>query len=128
MFEVTEGEEVIDRAHLRSILAEYKKQGFQVALDDFGAGYSGLNLLADCPVDIVKMDMEMTRDIDKRPRAQAIMRGMAELCGVLGSRVVAEGVETPAEYSTLRDCGVSLMQGYLLARPETEKLPGFLLP
>ena len=128
MFEVTEGEEVIDRAHLRSILAEYKKQGFVVALDDFGAGYSGLNLLADCPVDIVKMDMEMTRNIEQRPRAKAIMRNMVELCSAMGSRVVAEGVKTLAEYTTLRDCGVSLMQGYLLARPEIEKLPGFLLP
>ena len=128
IFEVTEGEEVIDRNHLRSIFTEYQKRGFQVALDDFGAGYSGLNLLADCPADIVKLDMELTRNIDQRPAARMIVRAMVALGEAMGRRIVAEGVETLEEYRTLRDCGISLMQGYLLARPGLESLPAFQLP
>ncbi len=128
IFEVTEGEEVLDRDHLRKIFEEYQKRGFQVALDDFGAGYSGLNLLADCPADIIKLDMELTRHIESRPSARIIVRAMVALGEALGSRIVAEGIETLEEYGTLRDCGVSLMQGYLLARPEVERLPEFRLP
>ena len=128
IFEVTEGEEVLDHDHLRAIFTEYRKRGFQVALDDFGAGYSGLNLLADCPADIVKLDMQLTRNIDSRPAARVIVRAMVGLCEQLGSRIVAEGVETLEEYETLRDCGISLMQGYLLARPGLERLPSFVLP
>ena len=128
IFEVTEGEEVLDRDHLRKIFEEYQKRGFQVALDDFGAGYSGLNLLADCPANIIKLDMELTRNIESRPSARIIVRAMVALGEALGSRMVAEGIETLEEYTTLRDCGVSLMQGYLLARPAVEALPEFWLP
>ncbi len=128
IFEVTEGEEVVDRQHLCAIFTEYQRRGFQVALDDFGAGYSGLNLLADCPADIIKLDMELTRDIERRAPARVIVRAMVGLGEELGKRIVAEGVETVDEFRTLRDCGVSLMQGYLLGRPEREQLPGFRLP
>ncbi len=128
IFEFTEAEQVVDPAHLRSIIAEYRRQGFQIAIDDFGAGYSGLTLLAELPPDILKLDMALTRNLHQRPAAAAIVRSMVELARSLGSKVVAEGIETVEEYAALKDCGISLMQGYLLAKPAFEKLPEFILP
>ena len=122
IFEITEVEEVTDRKHLLEIVEEYRRQGFQVVLDDLGSGYSGLNLLAELTPDLVKMDMDLTRKIDSRPVAQAIVRKLVELCDGLQVDLVAEGVETEAEYDVLRGIGVRLMQGYLLARPEFEHL------
>ncbi len=128
IFEITEAEEVRDRQHLVNIVAEYHKHGFQMALDDFGAGYSGLNLLADLGPDIVKLDMDLTRNIDQRPAALTILRSMVHLGRSLNMTLVAEGIETVAEYQALRESGIRLMQGYLLAKPAFEKLPGFVLP
>ncbi|SFS10595.1 EAL domain, c-di-GMP-specific phosphodiesterase class I (or its enzymatically inactive variant) [Granulicella pectinivorans] len=128
IFEITETEQVQDRAHLRGIVAEYRRLGFKVALDDFGAGHSGLNLLADFPTDIIKLDMELTRDLPNRPTALLILKTMVRLAEELGSELVAEGVETVEEFEALKACGVRLMQGYLFARPGFECLPDVLLP
>jgi EAL domain-containing protein (putative c-di-GMP-specific phosphodiesterase class I) len=128
IFEITEGEEVRDRAHLRNIVAEYRRLGFKVALDDFGAGHSGMNLLADFPADMIKLDMELTRDLQDRPRAIAIVKSMVRLAEELGSALVAEGVETKDEFRALEACGVTLMQGYLFARPGFEALPAIDMP
>lgn len=123
MFEVTEGERVEDRPHLVRILNEYKRQGFTTAIDDFGAGHSGLNLLAEFVPDVIKLDMDLIRDIDKSRSRQAIVGSMIKLARALDIAVIAEGVETRDEASTLRRMGISLMQGYLLARPGFERLP-----
>ncbi len=128
IFEMTENEMIVDRGHLRAIATEYRRHGFKIAIDDFGAGHSGLNLLADFPADIIKLDMELTRNLHQRPRAIAIMKHMVSLATSLGSRVVAEGIETLDEFRAVEDCGISLMQGYLLARPGFEMLPEVSLP
>lgn len=128
IFEVTEGEEVHDPKHLQSIADEYRRHGFQIALDDFGAGYSNLNLFADLSADIVKLDMALTRNLHLRPKAMRITRSIADLCHDLNITVIAEGIETPDEFHALRDCGIDLMQGYLLAKPAFEALPAFSLP
>jgi EAL domain-containing protein (putative c-di-GMP-specific phosphodiesterase class I) len=128
VFEITEAEEVRDRNHLRSIVEEYHKLGFKIALDDFGAGYCGLNLLADLPADIIKLDMDLTRELHRRPTALVIVKQMVELSRKLGSHLIAEGVETLQEYLALRSCGIRLMQGYLFAKPALEALPPFSLP
>ncbi len=128
LFEITEGEEVHDPAHLLAIADEYRRHGFLIALDDFGAGYSNLNLLSTLPADILKLDMALTRDLHLRPRAQHIVRSVADLCRALGAVVIAEGVETVNEYKAVRDCGITHMQGYLLAKPAFEALPAFTLP
>jgi EAL domain-containing protein (putative c-di-GMP-specific phosphodiesterase class I) len=128
IFEITEAEEVRNPAHLRNVVEEYRRHGFQVALDDFGAGYCGLNLLAEFPTDIIKMDMNLTRNLDRRPAALAIVKQMVELAHTLGSTVIAEGIENLQEYDALRACGIHLMQGYLFAKPALEALPSFSLP
>ncbi len=77
IFEVTEGEQVQDRPHLVNIFREYRRFGFNTAIDDFGAGYAGLNLLAEYQPDIVKIDMDLVRGIDQHRARQVIVLGIA---------------------------------------------------
>ena len=93
------------------------------AIDDFGAGYAGLNLLADFQPDIVKLDMALIRHIDTDRARQTIVGAMAAIGTLLGIAVIAEGVEQPREALVLHHLGISLMQGYLFARPGFEMLP-----
>lgn len=122
IFEITEGERVADHAHLREIVTHYQQQGFKVALDDFGAGYSGLNLLAELDADIIKLDMALIRNIHNDRKRQIIVRGILQVCRELGSQVIAEGVETKDELLQLRDMGIELFQGYYFARPSFRAL------
>ncbi|ALG71573.1 diguanylate phosphodiesterase [Azospirillum thiophilum] len=117
IFEVTENERVVDHDHLKGIFTEYRRQGFLTAIDDFGSGYSGLNLLAEFQPDIIKLDMELTRGIDANRARRSIVKAILAVCGDLGITPIAEGIETVDEAKTLRDLGVTLMQGYLFARP-----------
>lgn len=117
IFEVTEGERVEDGPWLASILREYKRYGFLTAIDDFGAGYAGLTLLADFTPDIIKLDMSLVRGVDTSKARQAIARGLVRICQEMGIQIVAEGVETAAERDFFLGEGVTLMQGYLFARP-----------
>jgi len=117
IFEVTEGERVEDGAWLAQILREYQRCGFLTAIDDFGAGFAGLKLLADFQPDLIKIDMDLVRNIDTNASRQAIVRGLMRMCQELGVRVIAEGIETVGERDFLHDAGVRLMQGYLFARP-----------
>ncbi len=122
IFEVTEGERVTDRKHLISIFREYRRHGLQTAIDDFGAGFAGLDLLSDFQPDILKLDMAIVRGIENRPASRAIVRAVVSLCRELGIRLVAEGVETRTEFTVLEDLGVELFQGYLFAKPTLEAL------
>ncbi len=120
IFETVEGEHINDGKWLAEILREYKRIGFLTAIDDFGAGYAGLNLLAEFQPDIVKLDMGLVRHVDQSRARQAIARGVARICDELGIRIIAEGIETVGEYSFFKDLGVSLMQGYLFSKPMFE--------
>ena len=117
IFEVTEGEQVQDRPHLVNIFQEYKRMGFRTAIDDFGAGYAGLNLLSEFQPDFIKVDMELIRDVDTSVPKQAIVHGIVSICAALNVRVLAEGIETIAERDFLISAGIDLMQGYLFCRP-----------
>ncbi len=123
VFEITEAEKVKDKAHLAAIVAEYRRHGFRLALDDFGAGYSSLNLLASVSTDVLKLDLDLIRDLPVRPTALAIVKAVVALGSSLGVEIVAEGIETVEEYEAVRDCGIHLMQGYLFAKPAFEALP-----
>ena len=123
MFEFTENEEVRDTGHLRSIIAEYRKQGFVTAIDDFGAGRSGLSLLADFQPDLIKLDMHLVRDIHTSRARQAIVAGLANICRELDIVLLAEGVECEDEFLVLKAAGIGLFQGYWFARPAFEALP-----
>ncbi len=123
MFEVTEGEKVIDHDHLKKIFIEYKKQNFTTAIDDFGAGYAGLNLLADWQPDVIKLDMSLTRNIHNDHVRRALVFGIIAVCKQLSIQIIAEGIESKEERDTLYSHGVNLFQGYYFARPGFECLP-----
>ncbi len=117
IFEVAEAEQVMDRPHLVNIFREYRRFGFNTAIDDFGAGYAGLNLLAEYQPDFLKIDMGLTRNIDQNLPRQSIVKGIVAICRDLGVNVVAEGIETKAERDFLYSVGIHLMQGYLFCKP-----------
>ncbi|WP_434930522.1 EAL domain-containing protein [Shewanella sp. HL-SH5] len=123
MFEFTEVEKVEDSKHLKEIVEYYQKLGFKTATDDFGSGYSGLNLLADFQTDIVKLDMALIRNIDKDKVRQSIVTNTLNLLTELNITPLAEGIETKEEYLFLKEAGVKLMQGYLFAQPGFKCLP-----
>jgi EAL domain-containing protein (putative c-di-GMP-specific phosphodiesterase class I) len=120
IFEFTESERV-DTDHLLSILKTYRQIGFKTAIDDFGAGHAGLNLLARFQPDIVKLDMDLIRDIDIDPAKRVVVKHTLAMLAEFGITPVCEGVETEGELQVLRDFGVSLVQGYLLAKPAFEQ-------
>jgi blue light- and temperature-responsive anti-repressor len=126
--EATEGAVIHDHAIFARIVNEYRRVGIGLAIDDFGAGYSGLNLLAEFQPDIVKIDMGLVRGIESHGPRQAIVRAIIQLCLDLGIDVVAEGVETVEEFSWFSNHGVSFFQGYLFAKPSFEAFPAFHIP
>ena len=127
VFEVTEGERVRDRPHLVHVFREYRRYGFSTAIDDFGSGFAGLDLLSAFQPDVVKLDMALVRGIDGDRARQAVVKGVMTMCAALSVRVLAEGVETPAERDWLAEEGVELMQGYLFAKPAL-RAPGEVDP
>ena len=124
IFEVTEGQRIADVDHLRRIVAEYRRLGFLTALDDFGAGFSGLALLAELQPDLLKIDMALVRGIDRDRVRRSIVEGIRQTAVELGVGVIAEGVETEGERDALLDLGITLQQGFLFARPAFEAWVG----
>lgn len=122
-FEVTESEEVREKTHLVGIIETYKKLGFTTVIDDFGAGYSGLNLLAEFQPDYIKIDRVLIDHVDQKPARQAIIQGVILTCRKLNIDILAEGVEREEEYRWLANEGVDLFQGYYFAYPGFETLP-----
>lgn len=123
IFEFTENEEMVDPNHVAKIIATYQQMGFGTALDDFGAGHAGLNLLARFQPDIIKLDMELIRGLDSSMPRRLIVDGVVKMCATLGVQVIAEGVETVGEYDVLQAIGVRYMQGFYFAKPAFEMLP-----
>ena len=123
IFEITENEPTRDIMQFKEIFSQHKRHGMITAIDDFGAGHSGLTMLADFQPDIIKIDMELTRNIHTDTVRRSIARAIISLCNDLKISVIAEGVESVEEAVTLRGLGVSLFQGYLFAKPGVEHLP-----
>lgn len=123
MFEFTEVEKIEDASHVKRIVEYYQSLGFRTAIDDFGAGYSGLNLLADFQTDIIKLDMALIRNVHSNTARQSIVRRCLEMFDDLDVIALAEGIETYEEYVWLKNAGIELMQGYLFAKPGFQSLP-----
>jgi len=122
IFEIIEQEDIADIAHLKGIVAEYRRHGFKIALDDFGTAHSGLARLAEVKPDIVKLDRALVTGCDADTTRQAILRHTIALCAELGIKFVAEGVERREEAETLRALGTRFMQGYYFAKPRFEAI------
>ena len=117
IFEFNEQELLEDTSHIYNVIAAYKKMGFKTALDDFGAGYAGLNFIANFQPDIIKIDMSLLRDIDKSKPRQSIIKAVTRMCEELKITVIAEGIETIGERDVLVSYGINLFQGYLFCKP-----------
>lgn len=117
--EITEHAAVSNYANLHAVLAPLKQLGVKVAVDDAGAGYSGLQHIVQLGPDIIKMDMSLTRAIDTDPARRALASAMVFYAREMGARIVAEGIETASELNTLRLLGANRGQGYLLGKPGT---------
>ncbi|MCF2947929.1 EAL domain-containing protein [Paraglaciecola aquimarina] len=123
MFEFTEVEKIKDTKFIKSIVEYYEKLGFKTAIDDFGSGYAGLGLLANFQTNIVKLDMDLIRNINQDATRQSIVKNCLNLFRDLNITPLAEGIETKEEFLCLRDFGIELMQGYFFSKPSFENLP-----
>ena len=117
VLEITERASLDQVKDVRATIAELRRMGFRIAIDDLGAGYAGLTSFATLEPEFAKLDMSLVRDVDRSPTKEKLIRSMTSLCKELGIMVVAEGVETPEERSVLVDLHCDLLQGYLHAKP-----------
>jgi EAL domain-containing protein (putative c-di-GMP-specific phosphodiesterase class I) len=124
VLEITERASLYEVKNVASCVKKLKALGFQLAVDDLGAGYAGLTSFTQLEPEVVKLDMSLVRGVDSDSRRQSIVRSMKTLCDELGMLVIAEGVETSAERDTLASVGCDVLQGYLFARPDR----GFKIP
>lgn len=118
VLEITEHASVLDYDALLSALRPLRARGARLAIDDAGAGYASMRHILNLCADVIKLDMSLTRDIDKDPSRRALAKGLIAFAHEIGSTITAEGVETEAELATLRAIGVDKVQGYFLSRPK----------
>ncbi len=123
VFELTEKESIVDQRNFERVLRHYRRQGFRIALDDFGAGYSGLKTLVACTPQFLKLDISIVRGIDTSPFQQHLVRSLLQFADNVRMCVIAEGIERYQELRTLVRLGVPLGQGFLLARPASQPRP-----
>ncbi|MGQ3890065.1 EAL domain-containing protein [Legionella sp. CNM-1927-20] len=126
--EVPESEIIHHQQDFLYSVRQCRSKGVRIAIDDFGAGYSGLNLLLNLQPDFIKLDMQLIRKIDTHRSRQAVVKAILEVCRELNIHVIAEGVENLSEYIWLAKQGISLFQGYLLSKPGFECLPAITFP
>lgn len=116
VFEVVETHQVDDVAHLLRVVRHYRDNGSRVALDDVGAGFASLNLVAEVAPDVVKIDQQLVQRLPD-PVAVAVIRALIDLTHGYGGLVLAEGVETAEQRACVRDLGADLGQGWHFGRP-----------
>ncbi len=123
VFEITERSAIDHYGNFKSAIDHYKNQGYKIAIDDTGAGYSNLNAICHIHPGFIKIDMELIRDIDSNSFKQAVVKSFVVLANMTGSKLIAEGIETMEEAKTLISIGVHAGQGYLLGRPSPTPQP-----
>ncbi len=120
IFEITERSVIQDMESFRLSVDHYKGQDYKIAIDDAGAGYSGLNLISDLHPNYIKLDMNLIRNIHQNSQKYALVKGMVEFSKVSRTHLIAEGIETFEELKTLIQLGVHYGQGYYIQRPKEE--------
>ena len=121
--EITERSRLTDIEHWEASVDLITAAGFALAIDDLGAGYNSLGMLADLQPKFIKLDMSLVRHIHNEPRKQRLVQLMATFADATSANLIAEGVETEDEANALIDCGTHYLQGYFYARPSTEEAP-----
>ena len=117
VFEISERHQLKAMTGIKNILNIYKQQGYCIAIDDYGTGYSGMHQLYFSEPDIIKIDRFFIADIAKDYRKKLFIRNIINLAHVLGIKIIAEGVETEEELKVCRDIGCDFAQGYYIQRP-----------
>ena len=115
--EVTESAYTENADHLIRVIGQLRDKGYQIEMDDFGSGYSSLNMLSSMPIDVLKMDIEFVRNIERNERDLHLVELILDIARYLKVPVVAEGVETEVQLSLLKEAGCDLVQGYYFSRP-----------
>lgn len=115
--EITESAYTENPEQIITTVDNLRKNGFIIEMDDFGSGYSSLNMLNQMKIDILKLDMKFIQSETSKPKGQGILRFIVDLARWMNLRVVAEGVETAEQLDRLRDMGCDYVQGYLFAKP-----------
>ena len=115
--EVTETAYTDDADHVLEVISGLRGQGFEIEMDDFGSGYSSLNMLSEMPIDVLKMDMKFVRNIEMSETDFRLVKLIIDIAKYLRLKVVAEGVETEGQLSLLKNAGCDLVQGYYFSRP-----------
>jgi len=115
--EITESAFVENAREVIPVIEKIRNNGFKVEIDDFGSGYSSFGALADLPFDILKIDMQFIRAMDKNPKVKDIIKMIINLSKVFDVVTVAEGVETKEQYDFLKENGCDIIQGYYLSKP-----------
>lgn len=117
IFEITERSAIDDYAPIVETLNYYKKQSYQVALDDVGSGYNGILRIVETKPDYIKIDMELIRDIYINEYKEIVVKSLVDICKKLNIKCIAEGIESKEELEKLISLGVDYGQGYLLDKP-----------
>ncbi|MBN2858101.1 MAG: EAL domain-containing protein [Candidatus Delongbacteria bacterium] len=121
--------EIIDRSEeFSKVLSKLRRAGVTIAIDDFGSGYAGLNMLADILPDLIKLDIHLIQNIHQDGVRQSIIRAICSICFDLGIDILAEGVEKKEEYEFLKKQGIKIYQGWLFAKPGFESFPEISFP
>lgn len=118
MFEITERTAIDDKETFKETVAHYKDQGYGIAIDDVGEGYSGLNRICSVSPNFLKIDMEIIRDIHKNTMKCSLVKCILEFCKELKISLIAEGIETKEELDKIIELGVCYGQGFFLGRPK----------
>jgi diguanylate cyclase (GGDEF)-like protein len=118
-FELSERFDNTSAPEFTALIAKMRKSGFKLAIDDFGVGHGEMKVLCDFPIDYLKIDRHFISGLDVSPRKRHLVRNIVNIAHVLGIRVIAEGVETEAEFLACREFSVDLVQGWFIARPTT---------
>ena len=117
VFEITESSAIKDFDRVSTRISELRRRGYRIAVDDLGSGYAGLLALSQLTPDFVKLDCALVRRVNEDERTERLVRHLVDFANGEGITVVAEGIETDVERSTLEEMGCGLLQGYLLGRP-----------
>lgn len=120
VFEITEKNSITDIHSFKKLIENYKDQGYKIAIDDTGSGYSGLKLITDIHPQYIKLDMNLIRDIDKDGLKHALIKTFYDFCLVTDIKLIAEGIETENELNALIDIGINYGQGFFIQRPAAE--------
>lgn len=115
--EITESAFVEDAKEVVPVIEKIRDNGFKIEIDDFGSGYSSFNTLVSLPFDVLKIDMEFIRSMDKNPKVKEVIKMIINLAKTMDAITVSEGVETKEQYEFLKENGCDVIQGYYFSRP-----------